>query len=111
MSNYYQCEKHYVGETGTIIHIDCGIDVSSATDVYVFLTRPDLTVVQRAASPETFEGSTNFIQFSIAEGDLNQAGTYKSQVYMVLGQWKGKGREFTIIVEEGESSSSSSSST
>lgn len=104
------CERHYIGEVGTIIHIDCGIAVASATDVIVYLTRPDGSVVQRLSLPEVFQGSSNFVQFIVAAGDLNQAGEYKSQVCMTLGAWRGKGKEFIINVDDGESSSSSSSS-
>jgi hypothetical protein len=111
-------EKHYVGETGTVIYINCGVDVSAATDISVIITRPDGTDIQRSATVEEFEGSDHYVKFIIEEGDFNQGGTYPGdplgdyvgQVKLTLGGWTGKGREFHIEVEEGLSSSSSSSS-
>lgn len=114
----YECEckneKHYVGEYGTKIYIDCGEDVSLATSVYVMLKRPDDTILQRTATPTTFEGSTNFVVMTLQNGDLNQIGTkadpYIGQVFMNLLSWVGRGKKFTLEVEEAISSSSSSSS-
>ena len=105
----HECEKHYIGETGTIIYINCGEDVSSATNVSVLLERPDGTIVQRTATPVTYRDSVNYIVFIIEEGDFNQEGDYTGQVELTLGSWNGKGKEFTIHIDEGLSSSSSSS--
>lgn len=107
---YNECEKHFVGEVGTKIYINCGEDVSSATDVSVLLARSDGTVVQRAAIPVLYKDSANYVVFTIEEGDFNQEGDYIGQVALTLGSWTGKGKEFTIHIDEGLSSSSSSSS-
>ena len=102
-------EKHYVGEVGTVVWVDCGIAVDDATGVTVEIERPDGTVVSKAAVPETYNGSDNYVRFSIEAGDLNQAGDFKCQVKLTLGPWTGRGAEFTISVDEPASSSSSSS--
>jgi hypothetical protein len=102
-------EQHFVGEVGTNIYINCGIDVSGAINVSVIISRPDNTVFQRSAVPEAYQGSANYVRFVIEAGDFNQAGDFTGQVELTLGSWTGKGKEFTIAVEDGLSSSSSSS--
>ena len=102
-------EKHYVGEVGTKIFMDCGVDISSATSISVFIERPDGTVVERTAIVEVYNGSNDYASCSISAGDFNQAGEYKGQVKLTLGAWTGRGAMFTIQVDEPASSSSSSS--
>jgi hypothetical protein len=102
-------EKHYVGEYGTAIYVNCGQDISGASDIKIFIERPDGSILQKTATVEVFQGSNNYVMFMIEDGDFNQIGTYTGQVQLVLGPWRGKGREFTIDVEEGLSSSSSAS--
>jgi hypothetical protein len=103
-------EKHYVDEVGTAIYINCGQDVSGAVDCFVYMKRPDGSVVKRAATPVVFEGSLNYVRMVLESGDFNQAGDYSCQVWLTLGTWNGGGNEFIITVDERMSSSSSSSS-
>ena len=107
---FNECEKHFVGEVGTLVYVNCGEDVSSATNVSILLSRPDGTVIEKTALPIVFKESNNYVRFSIVEGDFNQEGDYTGQVELTLGPWTGKGSEFIIHVDEGLSSSSSSSS-
>ena len=109
MNNYYLNERHFVDEVGTVFYVNCGVDVSSATTPHVLLHKPDGTVVEKDATVVTFEGSKNYVSFSIASGDFDQAGDFTGQVWLTLGPWTGGGKEFIIHVDERLSSSSSSS--
>ncbi len=37
--------KHYPGETGTEIRVNCGVDISAATATYIYCKKPTGTVV------------------------------------------------------------------
>lgn len=103
-------EDHYVGEENTRFYIDCGMDVSLATQSRVLLKRPDGTTVQKEAFLTTYRESPNFVYFTIDRSDFNQEGKYTGQVYIVIGAWSGWGKPFKITVGLPISSSSSSSS-
>ena len=90
---------HFVGEEGTIFYVDCGVDVSLASVAKVYLEKPDAsTIVEKTAEAITYNGSTNYIRFTIAAGDLDQVGEYKCQAYIEMGAWKGRGKTFIINV-------------
>ena len=104
----YNCnEKHYVGEVGTTIYINCGVDVSAATNISILIERPDGTIIQKTALFAVYQDSNNYVRFVIGAGDLNQEGDYVGQVHLTLGSWTGDGDRFHIDVEEPISSSSS----
>ena len=101
-------EKHYVGEVGTVIYVNCGLDVSSATSISVVFERPDGTVFQRSAIYELYNASKNYVKCIIQSGDINQSGEFHGQVALTLGSWTGRGAMFIFQVDEPASSSSSS---
>ena len=103
-------DKHYVGEHGTMIFIDCGIDVQAASLAEVFMEWPDGTTIKKTAVLTTFDESTDYVYIIIDIGDFNQNGRYTGQVFIVLGAWSGWGQPFKIDVDDPISSSSSSSS-
>lgn len=103
-------EPHYVGEENTLFYVDCGIDVSSATDVIIYLQRPDGTKIKRYGSVSTYNGSPDYVKFRVEKTDFNQAGDYSGQVYLEIGAWSGWGNPFEVRVVAPISSSSCSSS-
>ena len=105
-----ESEIHYVGEFGTLFYINCGTNISSATNSEVFITRPDGTTIRKEAIPKVFNGSSNYLEIFIEEGDFNQAGKYIGQASVDINTWRGFGKKFKIIVEDAVSSSSSCNS-
>lgn len=103
-------EDHYVGEINTLFFIDCGVDVSLATKAIIYLERPDGTKLRKDAVLTTYNGSPDWVYFTIDQGDFNQEGKYSGQVWLEIGSWSGWGKPFTINVEVPISSSSSSNS-
>lgn len=78
----------YIGDIGTLILIDMGEDVSEAVSPVFRVKKPDGTEVEWTAEV----GDTdNILQYTIVEGDLDQAGTYAVNPYLTLGDWTGSG--------------------
>jgi len=86
--------KSFVGDIGTIIHIECGRDVSGATGVLFKVKKPDATTADWTPA---ISGTTAF-NYTIQAGDFNQAGTYKIQWYGTLGTWTGRGETAEHVV-------------
>jgi hypothetical protein len=89
--------KYYVGDIGTVIDVDLGENISTATSVAFSILKPDGTT-------ETWEAeiyADNYLRYATQEGDLDQAGTYKIQPLITLLAWSGRGEtaEFEITAE------------
>ncbi len=100
--------KHYVGEVGTDLLLDTGIDISGAS-VAEIRWRDGA-----GASTGQFTGSlfssfskitglvgTNFVKYTLARGDLDVAGTWRFQAYIVTaaGTWWGEMVEEPVFNE------------
>jgi hypothetical protein len=88
--------KSYVGDTGTIITLDCGADVSSATARDIEVRKPDRTTETWAA----VASGTNSIAYTTLAGTLDQAGTWmlQAKITMATGVWRGE----TVALEVAE---------
>lgn len=87
-------DKHYVGEVGTVLTVNTGIDISAAT-VH------DLYVKKGDGSITTWTGTvyaSNYIRYTIQSGDFNVPGTYKVQAKITLGSWIGYGEVASFYV-------------
>ena len=80
--------KVYVGDTGTIIVLDCGEDISSAISRTIQARKPSGQVVSWNATAS----GTNSISFTSQQGTFDQAGTWKLQAVIITpnGTWKGE---------------------
>jgi hypothetical protein len=87
-------DKIYVGDIGTIVTVDCGEDISTATVNQLMVQKPDGTIVTWEAAVY----NTNYLRYTIMDGDLDQAGVYKVQSKITLPSWSGLGEtdEFTV---------------
>lgn len=86
-------DKHYIGEVGTVIRLDCGVDISAADVTTMKVKKPDGSTVEWAA---TVFG-TNFIDYTTTSGDFI-AGVYQIQSYIEIGGWIGRGNTATFTV-------------
>lgn len=80
-------DKSYVGDIGTILEVDCGVDISTSTTHNLMMRKPDLTVVELTGTVY----NTNFIRYTTIDGDLDQAGVYRIQSKIVISAWEGRG--------------------
>ena len=86
--------KHYPGETGTEIRVDCGVDVSSATATYIYCKKPTGTVVTWTATVY----NSNYLRYYTLATDFDVAGTYRIQAGVTIGTWTGRGETATFEV-------------
>lgn len=87
--------KLYVGDIGTEIVLDCGVDVSSATVRKILVRKPNSdAAIEWAALAE----GTNKIKYVVVDGDLDVAGIYYLQAYIEMPTWKGRGETANLTV-------------
>lgn len=80
--------KSFVGDIGTEILIDMGADISDATTTNLYVKKPGVSSL--VTWEATIEG-TNYLKYTIEDGDLSVAGRYYIQPYLELTSWEGYG--------------------
>jgi hypothetical protein len=89
--------KTYKDDIGTVVIVDCGEDISSATT-------SDLIVLKPGDSTEyTWSGivyNDNFVKYTTVAGNFDTVGIYKIQPYVVLTTWAGLGETVEIRVHD-----------
>jgi len=69
-----------VGDYGDTLQFSTGQDLTDATALYVYITKPDGTLVTKTDSDGVTDGgapTAGIIYYVIETGVLNQAGTYR----------------------------------
>lgn len=79
--------KHYIGEVGTDIIVDCGSVITGATGIKLKVKKPDGSTAEWGADIE----GTNHLKHTTIASDFNQAGTYYLQSLLTLSGWTGLG--------------------
>lgn len=93
----------HVGDIGTVIIFTITdqdgaiVDVSTASTKQVFLRRPSGSVLTKTASFTT-NGTDGKIQYTTISGDINMAGNWYAQAYVVTAAGSWKSDSSTIIV-------------
>lgn len=84
-----------VGDIGTSLVIDLGEDISGAVSTTIVARKPDHTTVlwDSNAVSET-------VVYIIADGDLDQHGTWLLQAYVDLDTWEGYSTTAILVVGE-----------
>ena len=80
-------DKHYVGEIGTSIILDCGINIVGASEISIKVKKPDGALSSWDAS---IYGSQKMVHIS-EEDDFDQNGRYFLQASLKIGTWEGRG--------------------
>ena len=88
--------KIYVDDIGVDIIVDCGEDISTADPIALLYRKPDGTT--GTWTPEIY--ADNYLKYTVEDGDLAQAGKYRVQASLTLGDWTGKGESDTFAVYE-----------
>lgn len=80
--------KSYVGDTGTVITLDCGTDISTASARSIAVRKPDLTTTSWAADAS----GTDSVAFTTLADTLDQPGVWRLQAVVTLGSgtWRGE---------------------
>ena len=93
-------EKHYVGEYGTLLIVNCGTDTSLATGCYLNVIKPDGTTVKWTATPYIYNGVSNYLSYVIQQNDLSISGNYLVNPFAYLpgSGWVGFGTTVNFTV-------------
>lgn len=80
--------KVYLGDTGTVITLDCGQDVSSATARAIEARKPSGDVVSWTASAS----GADAISYTTDDDDIDEVGDWRLQAHVTTaaGEWLGE---------------------
>lgn len=92
----------HVGDIGTIFRVtvldaNSAIDISGATTRQLIFQKPDGSTLTRSGSLTT-DGTDGKLEYASVSGDLDMAGRWSLQVYLVLATWEGKSDIGSFIV-------------
>ena len=88
--------KVYKDDTGTVIEVAVGVDISAATTTDIKVKKPDGTT---ATWTGAVNGAVNTqIDYTIVTDDLDQAGGYSCQAYVETATWTGLGETAVLMV-------------
>ena len=77
----------FVGDIGTEIALDCGVNISTATVRNIIVRKSNRVKVTWAATAD----GTNGIKYATLLNDLDVAGEWSIQAYIEMPGWKGYG--------------------
>lgn len=86
--------KLYVGDAGTEIILDCGTDVSSATQRKIAVRKPNGV---RLEWPAELHGNSH-IKYVTQAGDIDMSGVWKLQALVNLPAWSGSGETALLVI-------------
>ena len=86
--------KIYVGDVGTSISLNTGLDLTGATVTDIYVKKPDGTLVTWTGTVTDDTCITRVTQ----AGDLDQKGVYYVQAKLSLGGWVGRGETANFTV-------------
>lgn len=101
-------EDLHVGDIGTIIRVtlqdtnsscvSSALNVSSASTITFTFKKPDGSKITRNGGFTT-DGSDGQVQYTTVDGDLDQCGEWRVQLYLVLtsGSWRSEIGRFRVI--------------
>ena len=91
--------KYYIGDIGTLIRVDTGVDIHDATTVSLLVLKPSDVIEEWDG--EVDEDFPTEIQHTTELGDFTSAGTYKVQAYVETteGTWKGSTTSFVVSAD------------
>ena len=92
-------DKIYRGSYGIVMYVNCGKDISAATNAKIRIKCPGGKVIEQTATIH----ETNYLKYTTVDGDLDETGTYSIQSSMTLGGWTGIGSTaYLKVYEPGE---------
>ncbi len=86
--------KTYQEDVGTIIELDCGVNIASATAFQIRAKKPSGAEVSWTAA---LYGTTK-VRYTLPVGVLDEVGTWLLQAYVELPTWRGLGESAKLKV-------------
>lgn len=86
--------KHYIGEVGTVITLDTLTDISDATIQKIKYKKPSGDTGEWDAN--LVEAEATQLQYTLVEGDIDEAGTWLFQAYAETPTFSGLGETVEI---------------
>lgn len=86
--------QYFVGTVGTVIDVDVGTDISTATTTEIRFIKPDKTTTGTwvAAQHPT---DVNKIRYTIISGDWDTPGVWTANAFIAFATWSGPGKTFS----------------
>ena len=88
--------KIYVGDLGTEVSLDTGVDLASATATKIRVTKPDRTFFYWDA--EVVDDTKLSYITSMEASEWDMSGTWRFQAYVILPYWGGHGETLAIPI-------------
>lgn len=84
--------KHYINTIGTVIRVDVGSDISTATVRKFLVRKPSNEYVEWTATVgDPVQGVYQILEYVVQAGDWDEPGTYALQAYVEMPEWQGPG--------------------
>lgn len=84
----------FKGDTGTYLRYTAEENISDATTLYMYYRKPSGTTGTWSA--ELYDSTS--LQYQTISGDLDEAGTWHLQPYIVTDDWQGYGEPVSLEV-------------
>jgi len=86
-------KKNYVNDVGTEILVDTGSDLSTATELALYVRKPSGKAVTWAGTlgPINPQGVKVYIKYIVETGDWDEPGWWSLQSYVKITAWEGRG--------------------
>lgn len=91
-------DKIYVGDIGTTITLDYGLDTSTAIERVIRARKPSGTIKEWPATSAVVNGETTGLAYTTEADDLDEDGVWRLQTHCVLtsGAWSGETTEMRV---------------
>lgn len=86
----------FIGDSGTVLLLDCGVNISSATLVKVIAKSPQGEKKEFIA---TVDG-TNNVKYTTTSTDFDVVGNWLLQAYVQMPDWTGRGAWASLTVKD-----------
>ena len=84
----------FVGDVGTEIVLNCGVDISASTVRKIIVRKPNGQRVEWIADPFGVDAIT----YTTLVGDISHVGQMTLQAYIEMPGWKGYGDKVKMLV-------------
>jgi len=90
--------KPRVGDIGTAIVVDMGVDISSATGLDFAVRKPSYPATGGEESWTPTVYNTNYLRYIITTGDFDEEGMYEIVPSLTVGSWTGSADPVSFYV-------------
>lgn len=81
--------KPRIGDIGTAIIVDMGVDISAATGLDFEVRKPSYPATGGEESWTPTVYLTNYLRYIVTTGDFDEEGDYEIVPSLTLGSWSG----------------------